>query len=178
MLESQFTRPSTFCPHPEFWHAHDDMATEVEVIELVAAFVRATQPDIVVETGSHRGFASEAIGKALVLNGHGSLYTVEIDDTLVAETASRVHGLPVTVIHGSSLEFTPPAPIDFAWFDSDTDIRTAEFQAFRPWMHDRTVVGFHDTAPHHLYRPQLDSLGIQLLDLPTPRGVTFGRVRS
>ncbi len=44
-------------------------------------------------------------------------------------------------------------------------------------MHDRTLVGFHDTAPHHGYRPTLDALGIALLDLPTPRGVTFGRIR-
>lgn len=152
--ESLFSPPWESCPHPERWHAHDGMATEVEVLELVAAFVRATQPDLVVETGTHRGFGAEAIGEALLRNEHGHLITLELNPVLV-----------------------PPAPIDFAWFDSEPEIRTAEFEAFRPHMHARTVVGFHDTHPRHLYRPQLDDLGIQLLDLPTPRGVTFGRVR-
>lgn len=177
MLESEFSPASDFCPHPEFWHAHDGMATEVEVLELVAAFVRATQPGLVIETGTHRGFGAEAIGNALHLNGHGRLVTVEMDPALCAEARERCTGLPVEVVEGSSFDLVPPGPIDLAWFDSDTDIRVAEFRAFRSFMHDRTVVGFHDTHPRHLYRPELDGLGIQLLDLPTPRGVTFGRVR-
>ncbi len=176
MLESEFSPPSDFCPHPEFWHAHDGMATEVEVLELVAAFVRALQPELVVETGTHRGFGAEAIGRALAMNGHGHLYTLEVDLRLVVESRARVDGLPVTVIHRPATSFVPPAPIDFAWFDSDTDQRTREFQTYRPHMHSRTLVGFHDTHPRHMYRPQLDDLGIQLLDLPTPRGVTFGRI--
>ena len=177
MLESSFSPPWESCPHPELWHAHDGMATEVEVLELVAAFVRATQPELVVETGTHRGFGAEAIGDALYRNGHGRLVTLELDPVLVAEARERVTGLPVEVVQGSSFDFVPLAPIDFAWFDSEPEIRAAEFVAFRPHMHSRSVVGFHDTHPRHLYRPQLDSLGIQLLDLPTPRGVTFGRVR-
>jgi predicted O-methyltransferase YrrM len=152
------------------------MATELEVLELLGAMVRALQPDVVVETGTHRGFGAEAMGEALVRNGQGHLWSVERDPGLALEAAERVAGLPVTVVVGDTLSWRPPAPVDFAWFDSDTDIRVPEFQRFRRWMHGRTVVGFHDTAPRHLYRPRLDALGIQLLDLPTPRGVTFGRV--
>lgn len=177
MLESELTAPSPHCPSPHLWHAHDGMATEVEVLELVAAFVRALQPEVVVETGTHRGFGSEAIGIALAQNGHGHLYTTEIDEALHAEATERVIGLPVTCLLQSALDFVPPGPIDFAWFDSETNLRVPEFRAYRQYMHDRTVVGFHDTAPHHGYRPTLDDLGIALLDLPTPRGVTFGRVR-
>jgi predicted O-methyltransferase YrrM len=164
------------CPHPELWTAHDGMATEVEVLELVAAMVRATQPEIVVETGAWLGHGSQAIGEALAANGHGHLWTLEVLPDLAVQAAERVAGLPVTVVVCPSLEWTPPGPLDFAWFDSETHLRTAEFEAYRPFMHHRTVVGFHDTAPRHAYRPQLDALGIQLLDLPTPRGVTFGRV--
>jgi predicted O-methyltransferase YrrM len=153
------------------------MATEVEVLELVGAFVRALQPEVVVETGTHRGFGAEAIGQALARNGHGHLFTLEIDERLHAEASERVVGLPVTCLLMPAEDFTPPAPIDFAWFDSETNLRVSEFLRYRPLMHDRTVVGFHDTSPHHGYRPTLDALGIALLDLPTPRGVTFGRVR-
>ena len=176
MRESEFTPPTAFCPHPERWHAHDGMATEVEVIDLLAAFVRALQPDVVVETGTHLGYATQAMGRALAGNGQGHLWSVEVDVNLALAAAERCDGLPVTIVTARSLDWTPPAGIDFAWFDSDTDLRAAEFAAYRPLMHGRTVVGFHDTAPKHLYRPQLDALGIQLLDLPTPRGVTFGRV--
>ncbi len=177
MRESEFTPASDWCPHPEWWSAHDGMATEVEVLELVAAFVRALQPEVVVETGTHRGYGAEAIGVALAQNGHGHLFTLEVDEALHAEAAERVAGLPVTCLLQSSFEFTPPGPIDFAWFDSETNLRVPEFNAYRQFMHDRTLVGFHDTSPHHGYRPTLDALGIALLDLPTPRGVTFGRVR-
>jgi predicted O-methyltransferase YrrM len=177
VLESEFTPPSDFCPNPHYWHSHDGMATEVEVLELVAAFVRALQPEVVVETGTHRGFGAEAIGQALQRNGHGHLYTTEIDERLHAEASARVHGLPVTCLLASAMDFVPPAPIDFAWFDSETNLRVPEFREYRQYMHGRTLVGFHDTSPHHGYRPLLDDLGIALLDLPTPRGVTFGRIR-
>jgi predicted O-methyltransferase YrrM len=177
LLESELTPPSAHCPSPHLWHAHDGMATEVEVLELVGAFVRALQPEVVVETGTHRGFGAEAIGRALEANGHGHLFTLEIDEGLHAEAFERTRGLPVTCLLLSSADFIPPAPIDFAWFDSETNLRVAEYHQFRPFMHDRSLVGFHDTSPHHGYRPQLDALGISLLDLPTPRGVTFGRIR-
>ena len=175
--ESDLTRPGPHCPHPERWHAHDGMATEVEVLELVAAFVRALQPDFVVETGTHRGFGAVAIGQALLANGHGRLWTLEVDEPLHVEALERTHGLPVTCLLASSMSFVPPGPIDFAWFDSDPDLRADEYRRLRAWMHPRTIVGFHDTAPHHGIRPHLDGLDLNLLDLPTPRGVTFGRVR-
>ena len=176
MLESYYTIPSDHCPHPEYWHAYDGIATEMEVVELLGAFIRALQPDMVIETGTHRGFGAYAIGHALKTNEHGHLYTLEIDADLHAEASVRVVDLPVTCVLLEAQQYVPIAPIDFAWFDSETNQRLDEFKYFLPYMHDRTVVGFHDTSPHHGYRPTLDELGIQLLDLPTPRGVTFGRV--
>jgi hypothetical protein len=43
------------------------------------ALVRATQPDHVVETGTHLGLGSCAIAAALLRNGHGRLTTIDID---------------------------------------------------------------------------------------------------
>lgn len=174
--ESDFTHATEHCPNPERWHAHDGIATEVEVLELLAAMVRATQPDRVVETGTHLGHGAFAIGSALKANGHGRLTTFEVDADCHAAAAERCAGLPVDCVLGSSLEHTPDGPVDFAWFDSETNLRADEFARYRPWMHARTVVGFHDTAPHHGWRHRLDGLGLALLDLPTPRGVTFGRL--
>jgi predicted O-methyltransferase YrrM len=43
------------------------------------AFVRATQPDHVVETGTHLGLGSCVIAAALLRNGHGRLTTIDVD---------------------------------------------------------------------------------------------------
>ncbi|MGP7997908.1 MAG: class I SAM-dependent methyltransferase [Streptosporangiaceae bacterium] len=43
------------------------------------AIVRAAQPDVVVETGTHLGLGSCVIAAALIRNGHGRLTTIDID---------------------------------------------------------------------------------------------------
>jgi hypothetical protein len=73
--EARFTAPRADCPHPEYWHSTDSDSTEIEVTELVAAFVRAPQPETVLETGSAFGQTAEAIRRTLAANGHGRLVT-------------------------------------------------------------------------------------------------------
>ncbi|MBQ1047864.1 class I SAM-dependent methyltransferase [Micromonospora sp. C51] len=175
--ESRWTRPSDFCPHPQWWTASDAYSTEVEVTELVAAFVRALQPEYVVETGTCWGQTAEAVGRALATNGHGHLDSLEIDPVKVAHSRTRCDGLPVTVVARPSLEFTPAAPIGFAWFDSLLELRVPEFERYRPWLAAGAIVGFHDTAPHMGYGHQVDGIaGVRPIRLRTPRGVTFCEV--
>jgi len=173
--EAEFTPANDVCPHPEFWHALDVQSAEVEVCLLVAGLVRGLQPDLVVETGTAHGLMASHIGAALLANGHGWLETTEIEDDLVAEARERCDGLPVTVIHGSSLDYQPSLPIDFAWFDSLVGLRVPEFMRYRSAMHAGTLVGFHDTGPQHSLRPHLETLAatgqIQPIFLPTPRGL-------
>lgn len=181
--ESTFTAPRPDCPNPDRWHATDAYATEDEVTALVAAMVVALQPDYAIETGTHIGNTAEAIGRALAVNGHGRLVTLEIDPVLADRAASRLAGLPVDVVHASSLAWLPDRPVDFAWFDCDAHRRQDAFTHLRPYMHDRTVVGFHDTGPQHPVRGYLDELvALGVLEgplyLPTPRGVCFARVGS
>lgn len=180
--ESTFTPPNQHCPHPERWHAHDEDATETEVTELVAAMVRATRPDFVLETGTYLGHTSLAIRDVLHDQGYGHLVTIELDVALWFRAHTTLQGCcdTVTVVEGRSLDYVPDHPIDFAWFDSAIDIRAEEFRHFRNWMHSHTVVGFHDTAPHHPVRKQLATLvaeGIMTepLHLNTPRGVSFAK---
>jgi len=178
--EATWTKPRPDCPHPEFWTALDAMATEVEVTELVGAMVRALQPEFCVETGSWSGDTTYVIGAALTRNGHGELVSLEIDEKKAAEAAARCEGLPVTVLAQSSMSYTPDRPIDFAWFDSACELRPQEFFRYSIAMHDRTVVGFHDTGPQHPVRELLAPLersgALQPIYLPTPRGVCFARV--
>lgn len=179
--ESVFTEPRLDCPHPEYWSSTDSDSTEVEVTELVGAFVRALQPELVVETGTAFGQTAEAIGRALKTNGHGRLVSFEVDPERVRLSRERCAGLPVEIREQSSLDWLPDGPVDFAWFDSLAHLRPEEFKRYHLWMHERTVVGFHDTGPQHPVRGLLDDMVAsgdmpQPLYLPTPRGVCFVRV--
>lgn len=178
--EGRWTAPRVDCPHPERWHSADPDSTEFEVTELVAAMVTALQPDFVVETGAAFGQTAEAIGRALQRAGQGRLVSLEVDPGRVASSRARCEGLPVEVLQMPSLDYTPDAPVDFAFFDSLVDLRPEEFRRYLPHMHARTVVGFHDTGPQHrvrdLLRPLEEEGLITPLYLPTPRGVCFARV--
>jgi Methyltransferase domain len=179
-LESRYTSPRVDCPHPEHWHSTDADSTEFEVSELVAGFVRALQPEVVVETGTAWGQTAQIIGRALERNGHGHLYTLEPDQARVEFSRDRCNGLPVTIVQQDSLTWEPPGPVGFAWFDSLIDLRAPEFRRYHQWFTPGAVVGFHDTGPQHRLRPHIDKLAadglISVIYLPTPRGVAFAEV--
>lgn len=182
-LESRFTEARPDCPHPEHWHSADPDSTEQEVTELVAAMVRALQPEYVIETGSAFGQTSKAIGRALVKNGHGRLVTLETDPARAKRARRTCQRLPVTVLETSSLEFTPEEPVDFLWIDSLLPLRAQELRRYAPYCSPRAVAGVHDTGPQHGGSQRLDPLVSEgvlspLLTLPTPRGVSFCRVRT
>jgi len=179
--ESTYTGARDWCPYPGRWHSPDIQATEEEVTELVSAMVRATQPEHVLETGTYLGHTAEAIGRALLANGHGHLHTIEIDPELASMATQRCAGLPVTVVTGDSLSYCPLWPIDLVWFDSGPAIRGQEFRRLREHMREQTVVGFHDVGPQHEVMDQVTRLVEEgLLSRPllihSPRGVCFANV--
>jgi hypothetical protein len=179
-LESRYSPPTLDCAHPEWWHSTDCDSTEFEVSELVAGFVRALQPEIVVETGTAWGQTAQVIGRALERNRHGHLYTLEPDPKRAEFSRDRCAGLPVTVVDAESLSWEPPGPVGVAWFDSLIELRVPEFRYFYPWLVQGAVVGFHDTADRFKYWPQIEALATEGLLNPirlrTPRGVTFAEV--
>jgi hypothetical protein len=181
--ESAFTPATEWCPHPEWWHADDAGATEDEVTELVAAFVRALQPQVCIETGTHTARTAIAIGTALQRNGHGHLWTVESDPLLAKPAEMLTRHLPVTVVCANSLSWDPPGDIEFAWFDSGIGQR--QYEIMRYYDQGRfahgALIGIHDTGPQHpvhdLLRPLFESTALYAeLSFRTPRGVTFARV--
>jgi predicted O-methyltransferase YrrM len=177
--EGQFTQPSPWCPEPGWWHAEDGDATELEVTELVAAFVRALQPEVVAETGAYTGQTSAAIGQALLRNGHGRLHSVEIDPVRAELTRTRCEGLPVEVITGDSLTWDAPDGIGFAWIDGGAD-RTGEVRHLLPRFAPGALLGMHDMSPRHQVREQTAPLigagHLIPVVLHTPRGVMFAEV--
>lgn len=177
LSEARWTPPRADCPHPEWWTSADDESTEIEVSQLVAGFVRALQPELVVETGTAFGQTAEQIGMALNDNRHGRLQTMEIDDQRLALARTRVVGLPVDVLRTYSLLYTPPAPIDFAWIDSLLGLRAQELEHLHPWLKPGAIVGVHDAGPQHGIREAIEAIDwIRWMYLRTPRGVLFGEV--
>jgi len=176
--ESQFTEPSEYCPHPEYWHTDDCETTEVEVVELVAALVRAIQPELVVETGTYKGDTARAIGKALKKNGHGRLVTFEVEEGLYRVSQKKCRGLPVELRHQSSLDWEPTGKIDFCWLDSGLDTRIPEFNKYYPHLKG-SIIGIHDTGPQHSIRAEIEAHILDRLSplwIPTPRGVMLAQV--
>lgn len=179
--EARFTPPSERCPRPERWHAVDADSAEQEVSHLVAAFVEATRPNLVIETGSAFGQTAKAIGDVLHRAPIGVLHTIEPDPERADYTRRRCEGLPVVVEQIKSLDYTPTGTIGFAWFDSLLELRVPEFRHFYEHLAPGAIVGFHDTAPHFgEFRDQIMALeadGMLLpIELRTPRGVIFGEV--
>jgi len=180
MSEGRFTRPRPECPHPERWHSKDSDSAEDEVGDLVAALVRATRPDVVVETGT--AWATTASVIAASLGVETEFHTIEPDPERADHARRMLRWQPRAHVHEmSSLDWEPVDGIGFAWLDSLHELRVPEFHRFRPHMSPGAIVGFHDTGAHQgTMRDDILKLetGGYLLPifLPTPRGVCFAEV--
>ncbi|MDO8531196.1 MAG: class I SAM-dependent methyltransferase [Dehalococcoidia bacterium] len=186
--ESEFTLASTeWCPHPERYSAYDTDAAEVEALEVLAALVRALKPAFVLETGTHLGRSAAYIADALDRNRYGCMVSLEINSDYAAAARDLLawHGLlglgigQCDVLQVSSFEYIPPLPIDFLFSDSELGTRRHELERLRPWLAPRAWVAVHDTLTHLSVIGDLAPLGwIERVDIPTPRGLTIGRVRN
>lgn len=186
--ESRFTEARADCPHPERWHSPDSDSTEIEVSRLVAAFVEALRPDLVVETGTAFGQTARLIGEALQ-GTDGHLATFEVDPFRIGYAQDQCQGLPVQVIPAKSIEGIEAlvaggvvGEVGFAWLDSLFELRVPELRAIRPLLRKGAIVGIHDCGEpgHTKYNNfsrevalEADRLKFSRLSLPTPRGVTF-----
>lgn len=189
-LESRFTPPRPDCPHPERWHSPDSDSTEIEVSRLVAAFVEALRPDLVIETGSAFGQTAHLIGQVLATAGVGNLITFEVDTERAVATALRVAGLPVQVAVEPSIDGIENlvglkhhnGSVGFAWLDSLFELRVPELRAISPLLSPGAIVGIHDcgepgSTKYNLFAGEVaaaaQEMGFNRISLPTPRGVTF-----
>ncbi len=180
----ELSQRSTDCKDINLWHSVDGGATEYEVALLIGAFIRALQPELVVETGAYHGDTSVVIGEALRENGHGKLVAIEKQTSRFRAVRRRCKGLPVEVVHGSSLDWVPEEgqKIEFAFFDTDFRARHQDFDHYWPYMSKYTVICWHDSGWHFRrpIRPRIEKFAsdgiVQPIFLPTPRGVCFARL--
>jgi hypothetical protein len=115
------------------------------------ALVRATQPDQVVETGTHLGLGSCVIAAALLRNGHGRLTTIDIDPEagyLIAEPWAGV----IDRCTGSSVDLLATVrDVDMFLHDSlhTYDYEATELKAVEPNLRPGAIIlsdNAHDSA--------------------------------
>jgi predicted O-methyltransferase YrrM len=183
---------NTYVRNNDYWHCQDGDSTEIEVSMLVAALVRAHQPELVIETGTAWGQSTRLIGDALVANGHGRLVSLEIEEQRLRYSRWYCHELICNgVVHIAdikSLEYDPVDRVDFLFSDSNYELRVPELEHYSQWMEKDALIVFHDTAPGHGVHRDSESRDLQTqieqaqgdrfrnIRLHTPRGVTIMEV--
>lgn len=169
--ESEYHAPTELCPHPEWWSAWNAISTEVEVSMLVAALVRATQPEFILEVGTHYGQTAERISRVILENGHGYLVSLDINPEMTGSASNLCAGLPVELISIDSLKYTPPQLIDFLFVDGN-EARSKDVEHFLGYLSPHAMVVVHDSA---YYLSENDAI-LRMWDgrhiqLNTPRGL-------
>jgi hypothetical protein len=115
------------------------------------AIIRATQPEHVVETGTHLGLGSCVIAAALLRNGHGRLTTIDIDPEagyLIGEPWASV----IDRRAGNSIDVLGELrDVDVFLHDSlhTYDYETSELTAVEPNLNPDAIVlsdNAHDSA--------------------------------
>jgi len=169
------------------WSMFDGFTAEAETLDFLHALIRLVKPRQVLETGTWLGLSSCAIGLALLSNGFGHVTTLEINQEAHATALENISHYKVqsvvTALLVPSTEFVPDCTYDLAVFDSELCLRTGEFRRFKASLSEHAVVVFHDTAPHHEkvgegVRSLISEGLIEGVDLPTPRGIFIGRLKT
>jgi predicted O-methyltransferase YrrM len=187
--ESTFTRQWPGGPDPSLWTAWDSDSTEVEVGELVAALVRATQPERVVETGTAFGSTTWQLADALRRNGHGFLYSLEPDPHRAGLARGQVESRGLAgfaeVVEESSLAWEPPGRIDLLFSDSVYEIRRREIARLRPWLPRGAMLAVHDTTSAERghgwdiradVQAMADEGWLRWVEVRSPRGLALGEI--
>jgi hypothetical protein len=177
---------------------------ECEVGEFLYSMVRIMKPKEVLETGTHCGISSTYMGLALKENGLGGKITTL--DLVYHEEAKKLHSALelnefIKQIEGNSLNFCAETTYSMVLLDTEPILRFAEFEKFYDSVTPGGLIIIHDLHPNLSYNTFQDkslpyshwpfgnfipTIGdkfikkfrVQLLSLPTPRGITIFQKES
>lgn len=129
----------------------DPTSSEREVRDFLTALVRVLKPELVVETGCHRGLGTFALVVGLEVNRRGRLVTCDVVPELVEATRSYV-GPGVDVRCCAGVDLPELREADLVFLDSDYRNRRAEFDLVKPGafvvVHDTRISYDPEVAPH------------------------------
>ena len=137
-------------PPRKDWHWVDGHSCEVECGELLWGLVRYLKPEIIVETGTYRGFAASCMALACRENARGHVWTIDYNEGQAQRACEHITkvGLQTwcSVVVGSALsdELTNllPGPIDLCLIDAGD--RIAELEKHEKLMSPTGVLLMHD----------------------------------
>ncbi len=145
--------PHTPEERADLFLAYDIGSTEIEVLNWLYATVCMSKPKVILETGTCQGLGTIALAAACKANGFGMVHSAEIQPRFCDLAANRVRkeGLSqyATVYCQDSRNFllNTNLSFDFAFFDSECEIRVEEFRICRERGILKGVAVFHDTSP-------------------------------
>ena len=151
----------------------DEYAIEVETGEFLYGLIRAAKPQLVVEAGTGRAFATRYMVEALLHNGSGSIITYEVNPELYEGARDGFAGFPVpiTVRQGVPSDDGDTLKPDLVFIDCVSDRRVNEITY---WLtrKDNPLVVVHDAK-----RPYPFDLG-EGVHIPGWDGLWIGRPRK
>ncbi len=204
------TNRLTIIPEPtpgdHNFSAFNDAGTEQEVSEFLYSLIRVIKPNYILETGCHLGVSSLYMGLALKENNKGRCFTCEILPEHVESSKKLWKDLDVDdKIHcfkeeSLKLKFDDDVMFDFAFFDSEPNLRFDEVLYFWNKIKPGSIFGIHDlhsdlglhyaswegmkyfSWPYGDYRKKLGDLiknhEVQVFSMPSPRGFTLFQKRA
>jgi predicted O-methyltransferase YrrM len=106
------------------------------------ATIRATKPEVLVETGTDKGLGSCVIAEAIRRNGVGHLYTIDIEPESGFLIGERYRDLVTQIVGNSVAHLSNLKNVDWFIHDSDhsAEHESAEFAAITPTLTDRALL--------------------------------------
>jgi predicted O-methyltransferase YrrM len=141
--------------------------SEVELLCVMWALVVMLKPALVIETGSHVGAMTRALGQAVALNDFGKVLSAEVDGSLVERARKFCSGLPVEIQHGPALNL-PIEQADVLFLDSSYESRKQELRRVRPGA----IAIVHDTVREPQMAAEVAKYA-RRIEFQTARGFTI-----
>lgn len=184
-VKPECTGQTSNCKNPQLFSMNSRVGSETEVHSFLKALTVMLKPGLILETGTYEGDGTIAFAEGVVQNGFGQVVSIECNVDLARTARHKLSSYPVEVVACNSLEYIPIGPIDLLFLDSKRMLRREEFLRFRPFLHNKSVIIWHDSS----YRPQnhavFDAVNelyeagvIDRLLLPTPRGITLSMLKE
>ena len=166
--------------------APDGTATEIEYLKVIYGLINATKPMTLLETGTWGGVGTHVMSFSSMSYG-GKVHTIDINDM-----SQYCFGLSnVTFYKENSIDFIKRIDLifDFAFLDSELDIRTVELELLikSEKIRKGSIVCIHDTSrlrkdesgSNKKFQSEFDKLRSKIsgiIELPLSRGMIICQI--
>lgn len=184
-VKPECTGQTSNCRNPQYFSMNSRIGSETEVHRFLKALTILLKPRLIIETGTYEGDGTIAFAEGVMQNGFGKVISLEWNAELAERARRKLSEYPVDVVTCNSLEYIPARQIDLLFLDSKRTLRLEEFLRFRPFLHDKSVIVWHDSSYRHQNHAVFDAVNelykadvIDRLLLPTPRGITLSMLKE